>query len=78
MGPVSVSLRRARRPYLAVRVDRWGSLPTCSLFAAMSTRHPGDLPGLGVELDDEAARGYPYQRAYLPFNRLHDGTVHDW
>ena len=40
--------------------------------------HPGDLPGLGVELDEEAARGYPYQRAYLPFNRLHDGTVHDW
>ena len=40
--------------------------------------HPGDTAGLGVELDEEAARGYPYQRAYLPFNRLHDGTVHDW
>jgi len=40
--------------------------------------HPGDQPGLGVELDlDEAAR-YPYQRAYLPYNRLADGTVHDW
>ncbi|MBI1379226.1 MAG: D-galactonate dehydratase family protein [Frankiales bacterium] len=40
--------------------------------------HPGDQPGLGVELDDEAARRYPYERAYLPVNRLHDGTVHDW
>jgi len=40
--------------------------------------HPGDLPGLGVELDEETARAHPYQRAYLPFNRLHDGTVHDW
>jgi len=40
--------------------------------------HPGDLPGLGVELDEAAAARFPYQRAYLPFNRLHDGTVHDW
>ncbi|NCT92500.1 D-galactonate dehydratase family protein [Cellulomonas sp. APG4] len=40
--------------------------------------HPGDAPGLGVELDlDEAAR-YPYEQAYLPYNRLADGTVHDW
>lgn len=40
--------------------------------------HPGDAPGLGVELDlDEAAR-YPYAQAYLPYNRLADGTVHDW
>ncbi|UOE45733.1 D-mannonate dehydratase ManD [Agromyces larvae] len=40
--------------------------------------HPGDQPGIGVELDLEAAAAYPYQTAYLPFNRLHDGTVHDW
>lgn len=40
--------------------------------------HPGDLPGLGVELDLEAAAAYPYERAYLPYNRLADGTVHDW
>jgi mannonate dehydratase len=40
--------------------------------------HPGDLPGLGVELDLEEAARYPYERAYLPFNRLADGTVHDW
>ncbi|MER6571531.1 D-mannonate dehydratase ManD [Streptomyces sp. NPDC001093] len=40
--------------------------------------HPTDTPGLGVELDLEAARHFPYQQAYLPVNRLHDGTVHDW
>ncbi|MER5454598.1 D-mannonate dehydratase ManD [Micromonospora sp. NPDC002389] len=40
--------------------------------------HPGEQPGIGVELDEEAAARYPYQPAYLPFNRLMDGTVHDW
>lgn len=40
--------------------------------------HPGDQPGLGVELDEEAAARFPYEPAYLPFNRLQDGTVHDW
>ena len=40
--------------------------------------HPGDKAGLGVDLDPDAAGKYPYQRAYLPFNRLADGTVHDW
>lgn len=40
--------------------------------------HPGDNPGLGVELDTDAAGRYPYQTAYLPYNRLRDGTVHDW
>jgi len=40
--------------------------------------HPGDQPGLGVTLDLDTAGRYPYQTAYLPFNRLQDGTVHDW
>jgi mannonate dehydratase len=40
--------------------------------------HPGEEPGIGVELDDAAAARFPYQPAYLPFNRLKDGTVHDW
>jgi mannonate dehydratase len=40
--------------------------------------HPGEEPGLGVELDEEAAARFPYEPAYLPFNRLKDGTVHDW
>ena len=40
--------------------------------------HPGEVPGLGVDIDEELAGRYPYQRAYLPINRLVDGTVHSW
>ncbi|MET9482299.1 D-mannonate dehydratase ManD [Streptomyces sp. NPDC006638] len=40
--------------------------------------HPSDAPGLGVEFDDETAARFPYEPAYLPVNRLGDGTVHDW
>jgi mannonate dehydratase len=37
-----------------------------------------DEPGLGVECDEGLASEYPYQKAYLPVNRLMDGTLHDW
>jgi mannonate dehydratase len=40
--------------------------------------HPGDAPGLGVDIDEVLAAKYPYQRAYLPTARLLDGTVTDW
>jgi mannonate dehydratase len=40
--------------------------------------HPGDAPGLGVDIDEELAAQYPYQRAYLPLNRKLDGTMHSW
>jgi mannonate dehydratase len=40
--------------------------------------HPGDEPGLGVDLDEELAAGYEYKRAYLPVNRLEDGTLFNW
>ncbi len=40
--------------------------------------HPGEAPGLGVELDDELSAQHPYVAAYLPVNRLRDGTLHDW
>ncbi|GAB3807173.1 D-galactonate dehydratase family protein [Humibacter antri] len=39
---------------------------------------PGEAPGLGVEYDDVAAAGYSYASAYLPVNRLLDGSMHDW
>src|ERR671925_1941941 len=28
--------------------------------------HPGEQPGVGVDIDEELAAKYPYQRAYLP------------
>ncbi len=40
--------------------------------------HPGDKPGLGVDIDEILAAQYPYERAYLPVNRKLDGTVHSW
>src|SRR5579872_109984 len=42
------------------------------------TMHPGDTPGLGVDLDESRAATFPYDPAYLPVARLTDGTVHDW
>lgn len=40
--------------------------------------YPGDAPGLGVDIDEEKAKKYPYQRAYLPVNRKEDGTLFNW
>jgi len=40
--------------------------------------HPGEKPGLGVDLDETLATKYPYERAYLPVNRKLDGTLHSW
>ncbi|QEC51626.1 D-mannonate dehydratase [Anseongella ginsenosidimutans] len=40
--------------------------------------YPGDAPGLGVDLNEELAAKYPYERAWLPANRLEDGTMWDW
>ncbi len=39
----------------------------------------GESPGHGVDIDEKLAAKYPYQRAYLPVNRLqHDGTLWSW
>jgi mannonate dehydratase len=40
--------------------------------------HPGEAAGHGVEIDEKRAARFPYRRAYLPVNRLIDGTMHDW
>jgi mannonate dehydratase len=40
--------------------------------------HPGEAPGIGVDIDEKLAAQYPYQRAYLPVNRKLDGTMHSW
>ncbi len=40
--------------------------------------YPSEEPGLGVDIDEEAAATFPYRQAYLPVNRLEDGTMHDW
>jgi mannonate dehydratase len=40
--------------------------------------HPGDAPGLGIDLDETLAARFPYQRAFLPLARKLDGTLTDW
>ena len=40
--------------------------------------HPGEAPGHGVDIDEDLAAKHPYQRAYLPVNRLEDGTLWNW
>ncbi|HEX8445286.1 MAG TPA: D-galactonate dehydratase family protein, partial [Sphingomonas sp.] len=40
--------------------------------------HPCDAPGLGVDIDEDRAAQHPYQPAYLPVNRLEDGTMFNW
>ena len=40
--------------------------------------YPGDAPGHGVDIDEKLATRFPYRRAYLPVNRLEDGTLWNW
>jgi mannonate dehydratase len=40
--------------------------------------HPGEQVGLGVEIDEALAAKHEYRRAYLPVNRLEDGTMYHW
>jgi mannonate dehydratase len=45
---------------------------------ASGMMHPGEAPGLGVEIDEALAATYEYKRASLPVNRLEDGTMWSW
>ena len=38
----------------------------------------GESPGHGVDIDESLAARYPYRPAYLPVNRLEDGTLWHW
>lgn len=38
----------------------------------------GETPGHGVDIDEALAAKYPYKRAYLPVNRLQDGSMWHW
>ena len=37
--------------------------------------HPGDAPGLGVDIDEVLAATFPYERAYLPVLSNDDTTT---
>jgi mannonate dehydratase len=38
--------------------------------------YPNERPGFGLDLDEEKAAKYPYQRAFMPLVRRADGSVH--
>ena len=38
--------------------------------------YPQERPGLGTDVNEEAAARYPYQRVTTPVTRLIDGTMH--
>ncbi len=40
--------------------------------------HPGEAPGIGVDIDETLAAKYPYRPAQLPINRLEDGAMTNW
>lgn len=40
--------------------------------------HPGDAPGIGVDIDEALASKYPYEPKQLPVARLGDGTMWNW
>src|ERR1700678_1928042 len=63
--------------YMRHTVETDAVFPHAYTFDAGSL-HPGNEPGLGVDIDEMLAARYPYQRAYLPVNRLEDGTMANW
>jgi mannonate dehydratase len=90
-GPTDVSpVGLAAQLHVGLAIHNYGiqeymehSAATNSVFLQTMTfedgyLHPGDSPGLGVELDEQAAASFAYSPAYLPVSRLRDGTVHDW
>jgi mannonate dehydratase len=90
-GPTDVSpVGMAAALHLDIAIHNFGiqefmvhNEATLEVFATSYTfadglLDPGESPGLGVELDEAAAGAFEYTPAYLPVNRLLDGTMHDW
>jgi len=90
-GPTDISpVGMAAALHLGLAIHNFGiqeymqhSAATLEVFRTSFTfsdglLHPGEAPGLGVELDLAEAAKHPYTPAYLPVARLRDGTVHDW
>ncbi len=64
-------------------VLEWSDFPreTRDVFPGGAHYHDGsavvdDRPGLGIDIDEAAAKRFPYRRAYMPIVRRADGTMH--
>ena len=90
-GPTDVSpVGMAAALHLDIAIHNFGiqefmayNEPTLEVFRTSYTfvdglLDPGEKSGLGVELDEVVAGSFEYAPAYLPVNRLLDGTMHDW
>ena len=90
-GPTDVSpIGFAAELHLDINIHNYGAQEymthtpeTLEVFETTMTfengmLHPSDTPGLGVTFHPEVAEKFPYEQAYLPYNRLADGTVHNW
>jgi mannonate dehydratase len=38
--------------------------------------YPPERPGIGLDINEQLAAKYPYQRAFMPIVRMEDGTMH--
>ena len=75
---------RSQRPQLrhpgihaAHRRDR-SRVPARLHVSTTASCIPATRRDLGVDIDETLAATFPYERAYLPVNRLLDGTMHSW
>jgi mannonate dehydratase len=88
-GPGDVSpIGQAAAVHLSISVANFGILewvnypqavhevmPGACMFSD-GYAYPNETPGLGVDINEEAAAKYPYQTAYMPIVRRLDGSMH--
>lgn len=90
-GPSDISpISLAATVHLGMAVHNWGVAEYMGYapqtheafphawFYENGSLHPGDAPGLGVELNEDALLAEEYTPAYLPTARRFDGAVLDW
>jgi mannonate dehydratase len=64
-------------------VQEWTRFPepACEVISGVCEMrdgfvYPNERPGFGLDLDEEKAARYPYQRAFMPLVRRADGSMH--
>lgn len=84
VGPVAQSASASLQAVIPnFGVQEWTRFPdaACDVISGICEMreghlYPNERPGLGVDVDEEKAAQFPYQRAFMPLVRRADGTVH--